>query len=289
MFQIENEYLQVVIDSKGAELKRVFHKTHLIDYMWNANPAYWAKTSPVLFPVVGTLKENTYYHEGRAYTLPRHGFARDKMFEVSNQQSHSITFSIESDPETLAVYPFHFVFSIVYTLNGDALTVAYHIQNTHNDVMLFSVGGHPAFKVPLVEGTSYEDYRLVFEKEETAGRWPISKEGLIEKTSQPLFNETKVLWLKKEFFSKDALVLKHLQSTLVQVTSDKTPHGLHFSFSGFPYLGLWAAPGADFLCIEPWCGIADSVDADQQLIHKEGILQLPPAKAFNVQWSVQFY
>lgn len=289
MFQIENENLQVVIDSKGAELKRVFHKKQAIDYLWDANPAYWAKTSPVLFPIVGTLKENTYYHKGRPYTLSRHGFARDKVFQVSAQHNHAITFSIESDAETLAVYPFHFIFSITYTLHNDALAVTYHIQNRHNDVMLFSVGGHPAFKVPLVEGTTYEDYRLVFEKEETAGRWPISKEGLIEKTPEPLLNGTKVLWLKKELFSKDALVLKNLQSRFVQLASDKAPHGLRFFFSGFPYLGLWAAPGADFLCIEPWCGIADSVASDQQLIQKEGILPLQPAEAFEVQWSVQFY
>lgn len=289
MFQIENDYLLIGINGKGAELKRVFHKVHAIDYLWNADPAYWAKTSPVLFPIVGALKDNIYHYNDRTYTLPRHGFAREKDFKVTEKHAHSITLAIESDADTLAVYPFHFTFSITYTLNNNELTVTYLIHNTQSERMLFSVGGHPAFKVPLVEGTSYEDYKLVFEKEEAADRWPISKDGLIEKTSEPMLTGTNILPLKKELFSEDALVFKHLQSRFVQLASDKTPHGLRFSLSGFPFLGLWASPGADFLCIEPWCGIADSVDTNQQLPDKEGILQLLPAETFEVHWNVHFY
>jgi galactose mutarotase-like enzyme len=289
MLVIENEKLKISIHEKGAELKSVLHKKYELEYMWGADPAYWAKTSPVLFPIVGALKDNRYLYEQKSYSLPRHGFARDKMFEVTNQQDHSITFSIESDEETLKVYPFAFTFSITYTLQNDELSVTYRVQNKGKDALYFSVGGHPAFKVPLIDGTSYDDYYLKFEKEETTGRWPISANGLIEKTPEPLLNQTFILPLTKEFFSKDAVVFKHLKSNWIQLTSDKTQHGLRFTFSGFPYLGLWAAPGADFLCIEPWCGIADSVDSDQQLIHKEGVIQLPGLTPCEVQWKVLFY
>lgn len=289
MFQLENDRLRIVIDPKGAELKSIFRKDLGLEYMWNGDPAFWAKTSPVLFPIVGTLKENTYYYKGLAYQLSRHGFARDLVFDVTNQRQDSITFSIKSNEDTLTIYPFSFTFSITYTLTGDELSVEYRVHNNGEEAMFFSVGGHPAFKVPLVEGTHYEDYRLVFEKEEDAGRWPISNEGLIEKTPQPLLQQTRELPITKELFSKDALVFKHLQSQWVELSSEKTPHGLWFSFPGFAYLGLWAAPGADFVCIEPWCGIADSVDANQQLPDKEGILQLPPKEEFQRQWSVQVY
>jgi galactose mutarotase-like enzyme len=289
MLVIENEKLKISIHEKGAELKSVLHKKYELEYMWGADPAYWAKTSPVLFPIVGALKDNRYLYEQKSYSLPRHGFARDKMFEVTNQQDHSITFSIESDEETLKVYPFAFTFSITYTLQNDELSVTYRVQNKGKDALYFSVGGHPAFKVPLIDGTSYDDYYLKFEKEETTGRWPISANGLIEKTPEPLLNQTFILPLTKELFSKDAVVFKHLKSNWIQLTSDKTRHGLRFTFSGFPYLGLWAAPGADFLCIEPWCGIADSVDSDQQLIHKEGVIQLPGLTPCEVQWKVLFY
>lgn len=289
MFQIENDQLKVVIDPKGAELKSVIRKDVDLEYMWSGDPAFWAKTSPVLFPIVGTLKENTYYYKGQAYHLSRHGFARDLVFSVTEQMKDAVTFSIQSNDETLAVYPFHFTFSITYTLNGEEMTVAYRVRNNGDEPLFFSVGGHPAFKVPLVEGTRYYDYRLVFEREENAGRWPISKDGLIEMTPEPLLQQTAVLPISKELFSKDALVFKGLQSQWVQLASDKTPHGLRFSFPGFPYLGLWAAPGADFVCIEPWCGIADGVDANQQLSDKEGVQQLPPNEEFTRQWTVHFY
>jgi galactose mutarotase-like enzyme len=289
MYQLENDQLRIVIDAQGAELKSIYSKTAELEYLWDADPAYWAKTSPVLFPIVGALKDNTYYFQGQSYQLPRHGFARDKVFNLAEQKADSLTFSIESDPGTQKVYPFPFTFSIIYTLAADVLSVNYRVQNKGAETMFFSVGGHPAFKLPLVDGTRYEDYKLLFEKEETTGRWPISKDGLIEKEPQPLLQQSGVLPLTKELFSKDAVVFKHLQSQWVQLSSDKTPHGWRFSFPHFPYLGLWAAPGADFVCIEPWCGIADSVGSDQQLPNKEGILQLAPKENFNAQWTVQFY
>ena len=289
MYQLENDQLRISIDAKGAELKSVYSKTANLEYMWDADPAYWAKTSPVLFPIVGALKDNIYNFQAQSYQLPRHGFARDKVFNLVEQKPDTLTFSLESDPDTLKVYPFPFTFSIIYTLAGDQLSVGYRVQNKGTGTMLFSVGGHPAFKLPLAGGTHYEDYQLLFEKEETAGRWPISKDGLIEKEPQPFLQQSKVLPLTKELFGKDAVVLKHLQSQWVQLASDKTQHGWRFSFPGFSYLGLWAAPGADFVCIEPWCGIADSVDSDGQLPNKEGILQLGPKENFIVQWAVQFY
>lgn len=289
MFHIENDQLQIGIDAKGAELKTVFHKGFGLEYMWNADPAYWAKTSPVLFPIVGTLKNHTYHHKGNAYFLTRHGFARDKTFQVTEQRNDFIALTITSDDATLAVYPFPFAFSIVYQVSEAALTVSYVVQNTGKDSLFFSVGGHPAFKVPFVGGTTYEDYRLVFEKVETLNRWPVSKDGLIEKQPEPLLEQSNVLPLQKSLFAKDALVLKNIQSHWVRLESFKTEHGLQFQFADFPYLGLWAAPGADFLCIEPWCGIADSVDANQQLEDKEGIIRLDPSASFDVAWNVWFY
>ena len=289
MQSIQNAQLKILIDEKGAELKSAFHHLHKLEYMWSGNPAYWAKSSPVLFPIVGTLKENTYFYKNKTYRLSRHGFARDKTFAVTEQSDTSIAFSIQSDESTLAVYPFHFVFSVVYTLRDDALQVTYRVQNTGNDQMFFSVGGHPAFNVPLVDGTTYDDYKLIFEKDESLDRWPISKDGLIEKEPQRLLTHSNELPLSKELFKKDALVFKHLQSGFVKLVSGKTPHGLQFNLTGFPFLGIWAAPGADFVCIEPWQGIADSVDTDQQLPHKEGIVALPAGEEFEIAWSVQFF
>lgn len=289
MFYLENDQLKIAVDSKGAELKSVVHQKHGLEYMWDADPAYWAKTSPVLFPIVGALKNGVFQYNGQQYALSRHGFAREQEFAVTEQENQSLTFSLQSNDETFAVYPFRFTFSLVYTLHGNELTVTYRIQNDGDSEMYFSVGGHPAFKLPLADGTTYDDYKLVFSEKETAGRWPINPEGLIKSEPEPLLQNTNTLPLAKELFQKDAIVFKHLRSSEVSLLSDKTAHGLRFSFPGFPFLGLWAAPGADFLCIEPWCGIADGVDADGNLLHKEGINQLAPAQEFTASWRVTFF
>lgn len=289
MFSIENDQLKIGILGKGAELRSVYHKQHGLEYMWSADPAFWSKSSPVLFPIVGQLKNNSYQYKGKSYHLPRHGFAREKEFIVADQKKEAITFLLQSDEATLAVYPFPFLFSLSYALHENELTVGYHVQNKGGEDMLFSVGGHPAFKVPLVDGTSYNDYKLVFDQEEQAGRWPVSNEGLIQNTPQPLLQATREMPLTKDLFAKDAIVFKYLRSDAVELVSEKIPHKIHFSFEGFPFLGVWAAPGADFVCIEPWCGIADSVDAQGELESKEGINRIEAGETFSIAWRVRFY
>lgn len=285
MYTISNDILQATILTKGAELSSLILLATGDDYMWPADEA-WSKHSPVLFPIVGTLKNNTYYHNNNAYQLPRHGFARDKNFTVIEQFTDRISLQLTDDESTHSVYPFAFKFIIVYSLVNNALHVTYHVQNTGNDVLYFSVGGHPAFKLPMAADTNYDDYFLQFNENETAGRWPISPDGLIENTPLPLLDNINKLPLTKELFAKDALVFKNLQSNTVTLASDKTNKSLTFSFPGFNYLGLWAAKGADFICIEPWCGIADSVDANQQLSDKEGIETLQPKSSFEKTWTV---
>jgi galactose mutarotase-like enzyme len=155
--------------------------------------------------------------------------------------------------------------------------------------MYFSVGGHPAFRVPLAVGTDYTDYYLEFDQEEDAPRWPISKDGLIERESLPLLEHQKMIKLTRELFAKDALVLKGLRSSGVSLRSARTERGLRMEFPGFPFLGVWAASGADFVCIEPWCGIADSVATDQQWTGKEGINRLEAGENFERTWTLTLF
>jgi galactose mutarotase-like enzyme len=289
MLTLENEILKVVINPKGAELTSLFHKETQLEYLWNGDPAFWAKHSPVLFPIVGTLRNNQYHYQGKSYFLGRHGFAREMQFAVHDHQPDQITFQLQDNNLTHQNYPFAFRFNIRYTLTENSLAVTYHVVNPAKQTLYFSVGGHPAFAVPLTKDTNYEDYYLVFDKQENTPRWPISNDGLIENTPDPLLQHSDRLPLTKELFSKDALVLKSLKSSLISVRSDKTEHGLRFDFPGFPFLGLWAAKGADFLCIEPWCGIADSVNTSQQLEEKEGINALEPGGEFSRTWIVKVF
>lgn len=290
MYTLQNEALLININAKGAELTRIFHKQNGLEYLWDAKPEVWGKHAPVLFPIVGTLKDNTYYYQGKTYQLTRHGFARDRVFERIDPRENAISFSLGNDAGTEAVFPFRFLFTIRYILEANTLSVTYSVNNPGSTTPLFfSVGGHPAFRLPLEAGLAYEDYTLHFNKVENTGRWPISKEGLIEQKSEPLLQNTNQLPLSKSLFAKDAVVLKTLQSDAVELRSSKSAHGLRFSFPGFPFLGLWAAPGADFLCIEPWCGIADGVKHDQQLEHKEGIIHLAAGATFSATWTATFF
>ena len=286
MFFIENQQIRVSIHPKGAELQSIFHKGHGLEYMWGGDPAFWGKHSPLLFPIVGTLKGNVYYYKGKAYQLSRHGFARDMELMAEQQQQEAITFLLTSSMATKAYFPFDFELRVIYRLRPDGLTTTYQVKNPSKEELYFSVGGHPAFRVPLVSGTEYTDYYLEFGAVETAPRWPISKDGLIETAPVPLLDHTKVLPLSKDLFAKDALVLKHPVSTSVALRSAKTERGLRMDFPGFPFLGIWAAPKADFVCIEPWCGIADSTDSDQLYVHKEGINRLAPGETFERTWTL---
>ena len=289
MYTIENNLLRILVDQKGAELTSIYHKSLQLEYMWEGDPVYWSKHSPVLFPVVGGLKTNTYFFDNRPYQLPRHGFAREKKFSVANQSAASISFTLSDDEETLVVYPFRFELTIKYTIDGSELAVSYQVKNKSNEDMFFSIGGHPAFKVPLVDGTNYDDYYLEFNQEEKSCKWPVSPDGLIESEPSPFFQNDSRIPLKKSLFQQDALVFKDLHSDSVSLRCNKHEHGLDFEFKGFPYMGIWAAKNADFVCIEPWCGIADSVHADQQLKSKEGIIRIVKEKLFEREWKARFW
>ena len=289
VYSIENNLLSVKIDSKGAELQSIIHKDFGLEYMWSGDPNFWGKKSPVLFPIVGTLKNNSYRYKGNTYQLSRHGFARDMEFEMSDNDSAAVTFTLNSNEATLANYPFQFSFSIRYALETNRLNVSYTIENKGDHEMYFSVGGHPAFKVPLVEGTKFEDYYLEFNHFEHASRWLLSKEGLIENSSVPVVAHTDKLPLTKSLFYNDALVFKELASKSVLVLSNETSHGLKLNFHNFPYLGIWSAKDADFVCIEPWCGIADNVNASGNIEEKEGINVLAKGEIFSKTWHVELF
>jgi galactose mutarotase-like enzyme len=286
---LENEYLRVSISSLGAELTSIYHQQFQLEYMWAADPAYWARHSPVLFPIVGALKNNTYYFQEKAYELSRHGFARNKVFEVLASRPDKAVFLLTADDGTKKQYPFDFNFYLYYQLQKNVLSVTYEVENKQLDnPIYFSVGAHPAFAVPLVSGTSYNDYYLMFEQPTQLLRWPITADGLIEKEPVPLQQTQKIL-LSKELFSKDAMVFKTIPCNRISLLSSQTKHGLEMSFPDFPFLGLWAANHANFVCIEPWCGIADSVDTDQNFIKKEGLQIVAAQEKWIRQWQVTLF
>ena len=284
MVYLENNLLKIAIKSLGAELCSMFGKENNIEYIWQAGKE-WPKHSPVLFPIVGALKDNYFKYNGKSYSLSRHGFAREKEFTIINQTNQSVTFRLQHDDETLQVYPFKFILDIIYTLQNNELEVLYSITNQGNEHMYFSIGAHPAFNVPLEKNKKYEDYYLEFDKKITINQWELNG-ALISNNSKSFLQNQSKIQLRKALFEKDAIVCKGFNSKTIRLTDNFQEHGIEFNLNSCPFLGLWAAANASFICIEPWYGIADSVVANQQLQDKEGIQVLAVGEMSIYSWSV---
>lgn len=285
---LSNRYLHAEFEFKGAELTRLKDVENNRDLLWDADPRFWGKHSPILFPIVGALKNDTYYYNDAAYKLPRHGFARDMDFILLQHTETEVLLSLTANAETLKHYPFLFQLNVRYQLKERTLVCSYEIENPSQTPLLFSIGGHPAFAVPVNRQGTYGDYYLSFNEDEQLNCLNI-KDNLIteELTIIPL--EQGKLSLAHEMFYNDALVLRDLKSKQVKLDNIKNEHGLCLSFEGFPYFGIWAAHDADFVCLEPWCGIADGQEHSQQLTEKEGIISLEGGGNWKKSWSVSCY
>jgi len=286
MIYISNDKLSVKISEGGAELQSV--QSNGIEYLWQADPAFWAKHSPVLFPFIGELKDGKYIFEDTEYKMPRHGFARDKVFSTEQTSDASAIFTLNSDKETVDIYPFRFIFKIEYRLEGSGLFCTYTVENRDNKTMYFSVGGHPAFKVPIMDTLEYTDYTLKFDGDDVLEKYVLHN-GLTGDDRETITLNNKELQLHPSLFYADAIVLKHISSRQVALKTDKDSHGLRFAFDGFPFFGIWAAKDAPFVCLEPWCGIADNIHHDYQLIHKEGINELAAGESWKRTWSLEIF
>jgi len=244
---IENDILIVKSKPEGAELTSILNKKTGLEYIWQAGME-WPKHAPVLFPIVGQLKDNIYYYDDEIYSLERHGFARTNTFLITAHETDSVEYSLLFNDETLRVYPFQFELLVSYELKNELLEIIYTVFNNGEDDLYFSIGAHPAFKIPLNNNERYDDYYLEFNKDEDAQRWMLHN-GLLDNKTRPVF-QGKILQLTKTLFNEDALVFKNLKSDVISIKSKNHSHGLNFHAQGFPYFGIWAAKDADFICLE---------------------------------------
>lgn len=289
MISIVNEHIKVSFSQKGAELQSITGIDSLTNYLWDGNEQYWGKFSPILFPIVGALKNNTYTYKGKAYQLPRHGFARDMDFSYALINEHEIVFTLNQNSDTLNIYPFEFELQLRYKIFGTSLSCTYEVSNpSANTTLLFAVGGHPAFAVPLNKQGVYTDYYLQFNQDDVLTYHHIV-DNLIsdETTTIPLIDGK--LPLQHSLFYADALVFKNLKSDCISILNNKNYNGIEFKFQEFPYFGIWAAKNANFVCLEPWCGIADGISHDQNLENKEGMVALAPNEKWQRTWQVNCF
>ncbi|EAF2181099.1 aldose 1-epimerase family protein [Listeria monocytogenes] len=287
MIKLENEVLLVEMKTAGAELTRIFHKDTGLEYLWNADSKFWGRHSPVLFPTVGRLVDDTYLVDGKQYHLGQHGFARDRDFQVIEQTENTVRFELDADEDSLAIYPYKFKLSIIYTIEKNTVAVSYEVENTDNKRIYFSIGAHPAFHLPLTDGATFEDYYLDFGTEENLETLCLEgpyRSGEIKKI---IDEPARYLPLSYDLFKNDALIFEALKQKEMTIKSDKTPHFVKVSFPEFPFVGVWTAkPGTPFLCIEPWYGIADGAGESVELRDKAGIEHLEPEAVFASEYEI---
>ncbi len=266
------------IISKGAELKSL--KVGSRELMWSADPAFWGKTSPLLFPMIGTLRDGKTLINGEEFRISKHGFARDLELSPEDVSGTSVMFSLIQSDYTKAMYPFDFRFTVRYTLKADGLAVTYRVRNNSAIDMPFCIGAHPAFATP----GDMNDYRLEFPLPETASvpNYNLSTGLHEENNRRPLIDGETVLPLSHEMFYQDVCYFDKLRCRSVELLN-KDNTGVRVDFPDFTSLGVWQAKDAPFLCIEPWCGSADFDDCTGVFAEKRGIEILPPEdeKAFT--------
>ncbi|MGG4207957.1 aldose 1-epimerase family protein [Bacillus safensis] len=289
MRTIENDQLLVQIHEKGAEVREVLDKKSGRHYMWSGDPAYWGRVSPVLFPIVGRLMNDQYKMDDQTFELTQHGFLRDVNFDLYEETEHTVTFQYESRGRHVKQYPYEFTARIRYELLENGLKISWEIDHDGDDTMYFSIGGHPAFRVPLVEGEQAADYSLTLTP--STEHLPVQYElrnSLVREKGKGIEIEP---ILRPELFQHDAMIFSHINR--VSLTS-RAGHGVEVDLTGFPFVGIWSpydqekGTMAPFVCIEPWYGIADMEGTNGQYKEKFGIQTLEQNETFHATYTVFF-
>ena len=271
VIKLYNKNIEIKISTHGAELQSVIKNGEQL--LWQGDPAFWTGRAPVLFPICGALKDNKYVFEGREYSLPRHGFARHSEFVLEAADNESAVFLLKSNEETKKVYPFDFELRVIYTLQGTELKIEYEVKNTGNISMYYSIGSHEAYACP--EGI--EKYCVKFEKRENLDSY-IPENSLISYNTTNFGVNTNVLQLRKELFDNDSVIFGNLNSRKAALINNITGREVTVEFPDCPYMLIWTVPGANYVCLEPWCGVADFVDSNYDITTKKGINKLEIGK-----------
>ena len=264
---LSNKIIKATFSTKGAELISV--KKDGKEKIWIGDPDVWAGQAPILFPICGGLKDDKYIYEGKEYTLQKHGYGRFVEFEVESHSDTKLVFLHRFDSETLSQFPFHYEPRVIYTLENSALKVDYNVKNLGENSMYYSIGAHEGYYCP--EGI--EEYSVIFDKDENLDS-NILNGNLLEYETINVGKNTCELPLKYEYFAVDALVFLNLKSRKVSLKNRKTGEEVGLEFEGHDFFLLWTKPGAKYICMEPWCGCQDFVDANYDFMNKKGIIRL---------------
>ena len=271
---IKNKILTVEISDMGAELMSIRSDK---EFLWQGREEIWSGRSPLLFPIVGRLKDDKLKYAGKTYILPKHGFALHSLFKAEEASGERAVFKLTDSGETLKAYPFKFELKVIYELCQNTLSVSYEVLNKDSDKIYFTIGGHPGFNCKIGD-------KLEFEKEENISRLMMNGNSYIYE-ERPFLKAEKEIILTDDLFSEDALIFKGLKSKYITLKTDDAD--IKVTYGDAPYLGIWAKEGAPYVCIEPWFSSDDSIDADCTFDEKDGIIMLDKNEKFNYTFTVE--
>ena len=297
MIELKSDQLSVQFQTFGGALTSIKDKDG-IEYLWQGDPTYWSGQAPVLFPICGSVRNDTVLYEQEdgsqvAGKIPRHGLVRKKEFELVERTENSVTFAIEDDQDMYENYPYHFRLEITYTVTGKTIRTQYQVTNKETDKkMPYFIGGHPGFNCPLFDDEAYEDYYLEFEKPETCTvPKPFPETGMLDfQDRSSWLKDQKELDLNYDFFSYDAVTLDELTSRSVSLRSRKHDKGLKLDFEEFPNLIVWSTLNkGPFLALEPWSGLSTSLEEGDHLEDKKNVRILNPAQSDQIGFDIEIF
>ncbi len=279
---IENEKLTVGVKEFGCEIASIKSKATGYEFMWQGNPDIWSGQAPILFPIVGRLIDDKYTLDGRDYEMPKHGFARKMLWEFIGGNDKSMSFRLSDTADTYEIYPYIFDLTVTYTLEGNTLTVSHDISNKSEKVMYFSIGAHPAFNCTIGD-------KLTFDENEALSTEKIDLVKSLRLPDKiPVLNNSKDIIITKDIFNEDALILSDIKSENITLNLADSDRKIIFNLGNAPYLGIWAKPGAPYVCIEPWYGVNDSQTKKEDFSQKDAINAVQVNETFNFTWKAEF-
>lgn len=276
LYTIENERIRVTLNTRGGELTSIYGKATSCEYLWQGDPASWAGQSPILFPICGRLLDGYYTYEGVRYEMPPHGFVQNMEMAVEEKTDTSISLRVTDSEETRGMYPFSFVFRVRYTLSGDTLEVAHSVENTGEKDLIFAIGGHPGFRVPMGDDAC-TDYALYFNSSVDCPKQVLFKNNFTDRVQAPYPLDDHKIPYSNALFDAGSLFFTEM-GDCVTLKSDVSGRFVRLDFAGFPVLGFWHMEnsGAPFLCVEPWESIPSYYDAHDDLFDKAMMNHLAP-------------
>ncbi len=280
---IENDELICTIESVGAEIRSLKDKATGLEYIWQIDKSIWGSSSPVLFPAIGKIKSDRIVFKGENYGMTRHGIIRhNNTLSFEQLGDEKCSFTLISSKKTLQQYPYQFLFSVVYELNGNRLSMTYHIENRNSVPMHFACGGHTAYACALGDGIKLSDYVIEFPVQFNFIASTLGESGLLSQTKREIPNHEGLLVLSDTLFNKDALIFEDINFDWVRLRKKNLKKGIVVRFKGYSNLALWSKPAADYVCIEPWLGLPDSEDDSIDITQKSSYKSIAPNSKFSI-------